>query len=209
MPTANVYIDGFNLYYGCLKDTPYRWLDLGTFSALLLPASHSIHRIRYYTARVSAFPNDPDAPRRQAVYLRALATIPNLSLVFGHFLSSVVMMPLASPPPAGQRFARVIKREEKGSDVNLASHLLVDAFTKDCAVAFVISNDSDLLEPIRIARRQLGVPVGLALPYSRTARVLAAEVDFIRPIWTRTLMRSQFHATLADARGTFSKPSGW
>ena len=48
---------------------------------------------------------------------------------------------------------RVVKTEEKGSDVNLACHLVADAFEKKCDAAFVISNDSDLLEPIRIARQ--------------------------------------------------------
>jgi len=209
MPTTNVYIDGFNLYYGCLKGTPYRWLDLGTFARRLLPTTHKIHRIRYYSARVSALPHDPDAPRRQQVYLRALATLPNLSIAFGHFLSSTVMMPLASPPAKGPKFMRVIKTEEKGSDVNLASHLLVDAFTRDCEAAFIISNDSDLLEPIRIARRQFGLPVGLASPYKKPARVLAAEVDFMRPIWLRTLKRCQFAPMLHDVKGTFSKPAAW
>ena len=209
MPTANVYIDGFNLYYGCLKDTPYRWLDLGAFANLLLPASHTIGRIRYFTARVSARSHDLGAPRRQQVYLRALATVPSLSVVFCHFLSSTVMMPLAAPPVSGPRFVRVIKSEEKGSDVNLASHLLADAFTKDCDAVFVISNDSDLLEPIRIARRRLGIAVGLASPHGRPTRVLADEVDFIRPIWPRTLERSQFPSTLIDAKGVFSKPAGW
>jgi len=209
MPTTNVYIDGFNLYYGCLRDTPHRWLDLGAFARLLLPGSHTIHRIRYYTARVSALPRDPDSPRRQEIYLRALATVPNLSIVFGHFLSNTVMMPLAAPPATGSKFVRVIKTEEKGSDVNLASHMLVDAFNKDCEVAFVISNDSDLLEPIRIARRQLGMQVGLASPYKKTARVLATEVNFIRPVWPRTLKRSQFPSTLNDGKGTFSKPATW
>ncbi len=208
-PTANVYIDGFNLYYGCLKGTPYRWLDLGAFTRQLLPVTYTIHRIRYYTARVSALPHNHDAPRRQQVYLRALATVPNLSIAFGHLLSSKVMMPLAVPPTKGPKFMRVIKTEEKASDVNLASHLLVDAFTKDCEAALLISNDSDLLEPIRIARRLFGLVVGLASPYRKPARVLAAEVDFKRPIWTRTLQRCQFAPTLNDAKGSFSKPAAW
>jgi NYN domain len=186
MPTANVYIDGFNLYYGCLKGTRYRWLNLGAFAKALLPATLSVHSIRYYTARVSGLARDPLVPRRQEIYLRALAM----------------------PSPAGRRFVRVIKTEEKGSDVNLASHLLVDAFTKDCEVAFVVSNDSDLLEPIRNARRRLGVTVGLASPYKRVSKVLAAEVDFVRPIWPRTLERCQFPRVLVESKGSFSKPEG-
>ena len=77
---------------------------------------------------------------------------------------------------------RVIKTEEKGSDVNLACHLLLDALRKDCDTAFVISNDSDLLEPIRIARREFGVQVGIGCPHKRPSYVLVQEADFVRPI---------------------------
>ena len=67
---TNVYVDAFNLYYGSLKGTPYRWLDLGALCARLLPKDR-INRIRYFTATVSARPDNPDAPQRQQVYLRA------------------------------------------------------------------------------------------------------------------------------------------
>jgi hypothetical protein len=62
------------LYYGCLRDTPYRWLDLHALSRALLPRDE-IHRIRYFTALVSARPGDPQQAQRQQVYLRALGTM--------------------------------------------------------------------------------------------------------------------------------------
>lgn len=31
-----VYIDGFNLYYGAVKDTPDKWLDLHRMCAMVL-----------------------------------------------------------------------------------------------------------------------------------------------------------------------------
>src|ERR1035438_9723485 len=69
----NVYVDGVNLYYGALKKTPYKWLDLSCLCNLLLPHD-TINRIRYFTARVSSYAHDPGAPNRQQIYLRALAT---------------------------------------------------------------------------------------------------------------------------------------
>lgn len=54
---TNVYIDGFNLYYGCLKRSPYKWLDLGSLCSQLLP-QNDIKRIRYFTARVKARPDN-------------------------------------------------------------------------------------------------------------------------------------------------------
>ncbi len=195
MPTINVYIDGFNLYYGCLKGTPYKWLDLGKLSRSIVPGQNTINEIKFYTARVSSLPHDPDAPRRQASYLRALGTVPNLSIHYGHFLQSVIKMPIAKPEPGGPTMVRVIKTEEKGSDVNLACHLVADAYEKKCDAAFVISNDSDLLEPIRIARRTLGMKVGLATPFrkpGRPANVLIKEADFLRPI----PLRANIHETV-------------
>src|SRR6266498_1448067 len=131
---TNVYVDAFNLYYGCLKGTPYRWLDLAALCRRLLP-NDEINRIRYFTALVSARPDDPQEPQRQLTYLRALRTIPNLSIHTGHYLSHSVRMRLANPPPGGPATVEVIKTEEKGSDVNLATYLLLDAFKQDCQAA--------------------------------------------------------------------------
>ena len=55
------------------------------------------------------------------MYLRALATMPHVSVRLGHFLTSTVRMPLVAPPPGGPRTVEVIKTKEKGSDVNLAT----------------------------------------------------------------------------------------
>jgi len=53
---TNIYIDGFNLYYGCIKKTPHRWLDLGALCSKLLP-KNTIHRIRYFTALLTPRPH--------------------------------------------------------------------------------------------------------------------------------------------------------
>jgi hypothetical protein len=205
---TNVYVDGFNLYYGCIKGTAYRWLDLAKLCALLLP-SHDINRIRYFTALVDARPDDPQQPQRQQTYLRALQTIPNLSIHYGHFLSNVIRMPLAHPLPNGPRTVAVVKTEEKGSDVNLATYLLVDAFKKDCEVAVVISNDSDLKTPVEFVRSQLGLPVGILNPHKNRSRALYDVTDFYKPIRKGPLSASQFPPKLTDAHGTITKPAGW
>jgi hypothetical protein len=95
-----LYVDGFNLYYGIVKDTPYKWLDIRRLCEILLP-NHAIQRIKYFTARASARADDPDKPTRQQIYFRALRTIPNLNIIYGSFLSHEVMMPLAEPPKKG------------------------------------------------------------------------------------------------------------
>ena len=61
---TRVYVDGFNLYYGALKGTPFKWLDLVKLAYQLLPVGYSVTKLKYFTARVSGIP-DAGAPARQ------------------------------------------------------------------------------------------------------------------------------------------------
>lgn len=202
------YVDGFNLYYGAVKGTPYKWLDIDKMCQLLLP-KHQILRIKYFTARVSGRPGDPDQPRRQQTFLRALGTIPHLEIIYGHFLTNEVMMPLAERPPGAPRYAKVIKTEEKGSDVNLATHLLRDGYGGFYEAAVLVTNDSDLLEPVRIVSQELGKTVGILNPHPNPSRVLLRYASFIKPIRKGVLAASQFPPNLQDAQGTITKPAVW
>ena len=207
-PKTNIYVDGFNLFYGAVKGTPYKWLDLNGLCELLLP-DHDIQTIKYFTAKISERPGNPGQHKRQLVYLRALRTLPNVEIIFGHFLTNKVKMPLASPAPGGPRVAEVLKTEEKGSDVNIASHLVNDAHKGDFEVAVLITNDSDLLTPMRIVQRELHLPVGILNPFKRFAHVLAQEASFKKRIRAGVLASSQFPASLQDTQGTFHKPASW
>ena len=200
---ANVYVDGFNLYYGAVKNTPYRWLDISAMCRLLLPKDN-IHRIKYFTALVDPRPSDPHQRVRQETFLRALETIPNLSIFYGFFLTHEVTM-----PRVGGGYAQVIKTEEKGSDVNLATQLLVDAYHDDYEIAVIVSNDSDLLMPVQVVTREFKKPVGLLNPQKNPSRALLPHVAFIKQIRPGVLAKSQFPKTLTDSRGNFSKPASW
>jgi len=208
-PRTYVYVDGFNLYYGAVKETPYRWLNIRRLCELLLPR-HTIHTIKYFTARVSARRDDPDKPTRQQIYLRALRTLPNLEIIYGSFLSHDVMMLLADPPPKGPRFVSVSRTEEKGSDVNIATHLVHDAHRASFETAILVTNDSDLQEPIRIVREELALEVGILNPHRHTpSRVLTKYASFIKQIREGPLRASQFPVTLKDGNGKFHKPAAW
>lgn len=208
MLRTNVYIDAFNLYYGCLRNTSYRWLDISKLCTELL-TKNDINKLKYFTALVTNRPDDATKAVRQQAYLRALGTIPNLAIIKGHYLTHKVLMPLVNPPATGPKSVRVFKTEEKGSDVNLATHLLLDAFKKDCEVAVVISNDSDLLEPIRVVKNDFKIRVGIINPQKRPSRVLLQEAMFFKSIWPSLLKRSQFPDVMRDTHGTFHKPSTW
>jgi hypothetical protein len=72
----------------------------------------------------------------------------------------------------------VAKTEEKGSDVNLATFLLLDAFQRDCDAAVMMSNDSDLKLPIEVAQRELRMRIGVVNPHPPARRSRALEPTF-------------------------------
>jgi len=205
---ANVYVDGFNLYYRALRGTPYRWLDIGKLIRLLLP-QHNVNRIRYFTAVVANRPDDPTHAQRQQAYLRALQTTPNLTIHYGSFLSKKKWRPLSRPPGFGPRTVEVLDTEEKGSDVNLASYLLLDGLDDEYEMAVVVSNDSDLELPIRMTRTRLGKQVGVFDPSRRRSFELYEAASWYRPLRQGPLSASLFPETLSDAQGVITKPAGW
>lgn len=250
-----VYVDGFNLFYGQLKGRPNKWLDLKAFSSQLVGSKNSIVKIRYFTARVSGT-NDPAAPRNQAVYLKALRTLPEVEIHFGSFLAKTIWRPSINIPVAGDRIthgtgtvvlpegdhavsgnrasmipigkypprgsaktkfaetplanATIVKvhtMEEKGSDVNIAAHLVNDACLDRFDAAVVVSNDTDLVTPIQMTVDK-GKKVVLACPSaSGAADKLRRAATSVVHIHAKMLATSQFPATI---RGTsISKPAGW
>ena len=207
---TNLYIDGFNLYYRALKDTPFRWLDLRKLGETLFPQD-SICRVCYFTALLDARPDNPNQPRRQLVYLRALATLPGFEAHFGAFRSGTKRRPLAEPVPGLPPHVLVRDSEEKGSDVNLATRLLVDGFNGKYEQAVVVSNDADFAGAMRYARDDLGLRVTLVNPDSRNVspRELASAATYVKRLWNSHLRRSQLPDTLTDAVGTITKPAAW
>lgn len=214
-----IYIDGFNLYFRLLEKRPaLKWLNVKALAEKLLNPTNLVVGVKYYTARVSGR-IDPAAPGRQQLYLDALRTVPEISVHMGTFLLSEKFAGLAKPPEFRPRISlpppwpdvvKVIKVEEKGSDVNLACHLLLDAFQGNFEVAAVLSNDSDLVEPIRIVTHVLGKPVGLLSPVPNPNPELSRASSFIRRISVSDLVATQFPSPLLRADGSeLNKPASW
>lgn len=206
MSRTIVYVDGFNLFYGAVKRTPYKWLDLGKLCRIMLPKDNIV-AIKYFTAQVSGRPTDPDKAIRQQVYWRALKTSPNIRIILGHFLTHPVKMVVSGTNPPKKVW--VDKTEEKGSDVNLASHLLHDGFRGLYDVAVLITNDSDLAEPVRMVRQVLNLPVGILNPHPNHSVELKKLATFIKRIRQADVIAAQFADVMSDNKGSFSKPHGW
>jgi hypothetical protein len=172
----------------------------------------TVNEIKYFTAKVRGRPNDPDQPVRQQTYFRALRTLPNLTIIEGTFLTQEVKMPLVTPLN-GEKFALVYKTEEKGSDVNIASHLLHDGHLGRYEVAVVISNDSDLVEPIRLVVNDLNHKVGVINPQVKKPKSPSIQLQqtatFFKNIRNEDLASCQFPPEITDKKGIIYKLRSW
>ena len=174
---------------------------------MLLPR-RQIGHIHYFTALINNRPGDPTQPQRKQVYLRALGTIPHLTIHYGHFLPQRKLRPLAQQPASGPRTVEILDTQEKGSDVNLASYLLLDGFENKYDLAVVISIDSDLVTPIEMARIKLGKQVGVIDPRSKRSFELRKAASWYRYLRQGPLSASLFPDSLSTLRVRLLSPVG-
>jgi uncharacterized LabA/DUF88 family protein len=233
---VNAYVDGFNLYFGALYDRPHcKWLDVRKL-VQRLAGGREVGDVYYFSAQIKQSQDDPSAPNRQNYYLRALRES-GTTVVLGSFRKHSGYMNFASenpetitkPPlelvhhdprsftsdlfriakPALPQ-AHVAKFEEKGSDVNLASHLLRDVFKGRLKRAMVITGDTDLITPIRMARDE-GAFVHSVIPRrssaSREFETIANYTEFLNE---EALLASQFDTDLHFKNGNKAvRPKSW
>jgi len=221
MPT-NVYVDGFNLYNGMFKrgrsPARFKWVDPALLAMTVWPRFPAIHRVRYFTALVKPTPADPGNLARQQIYLRALVSR-GVHVHYGQFKlrsknwflkTALVQRPQSTGAAVADMTVRIAKYDEKGSDVNLASYLVRDSAIGDCTDAIVISNDSDLVEAINIARTDFGVNVYVINPQQRVVAELRQVATDVRDLMPSALGKSQLPITVTEANGTtLTKPPTW
>ena len=203
-----IYIDGFNFYYRAVKNTPYKWLDFKSLFQKLLSTKNQIIQIKYFTALVSGKYN-PQKPIKQQTFLRALKTfIPEIEIYYGHFLTHEVYAPLAKPAE-NRRAVKIIKTEEKGSDVNIAVHLLNDAWLNNYDCAIIVSNDSDLAESMKLVKKYHPNKIlGLIVPgKGHPSKELMKHSDFVKRIRTGILQLSQLPNPIPKTN--IYKPTDW
>lgn len=223
-PKARVYIDGYNFYYGALKGTGFKWIDPVAFSDALLPGLR-IESVKYFTARIAKNPWNEADRSRQAAYLDAIAAVPRLECIEGYYRERIKQKSLINPREFGlakadsKPFPRVnvLDQEEKGSDVSLGAHLVMDGCMKRYDVAVVVSNDADLYEPVRLVRDELGLLVHAVVPANtstkkyRPASIWRGRVDgvVIPSLSWSLLAKSQLPNPAVGVHGSVHKPERW
>jgi hypothetical protein len=201
------YIDGFNLYYGAVKQNPaYKWLDIEKLCKNLRPHD-DIRHIRYFSALIQG----PTRPNQEA-YLRALSTTHLVQVVLGKFKMKTAKCGVAACSHATKYFS---VPEEKRTDVNIAVFMVDDAY-QDLADQFVLfSGDSDLVPAVNVVRNRFpNKRVIVYVPTTNPIRGAAVELrtaatdDKTLPI--QLIKHSQFPDNVPDGSGgTISRPAAW
>ena len=205
-----MYVDGQNLFRRALKGTPYLWLDVVRLCQEVLPR-YEVVNVKYFTAEVRPTPHDPRAGERQRAYLQALGQDRLLDVHLGHFRRDVVRMAVHpwEITAEGIPVTVAVKRtREKGSDVNLATHLLWDALHGEADAYAVLSNDSDLATPIRMLRDAKGAQVGVIFPSDPVSRELHAAAGWVVKLRTSHYARCQL-PRLVESENPITKPHEW
>lgn len=173
-----VYVDGYNLYYGLLRKSPYKWLDLfSLFQNHVLDASAEVIEVRYYTAPVKAgMSDDPISPQRQRIYLQALRTMHpcKVFIVEGKMMRTEPFWRLVNPIPEAPHIekVKVFNFTEKKTDVNLATDMLSAAWRGICDQVVLCSNDSDMEGALKNIKDHLpNIRVGLVAPISGNRKI--------------------------------------
>ena len=200
-----VYVDGLNIYYG-LKSRGWRryyWLDLRRLGERLLRPGQQLAMVRYFTARFEPQADDPDQHVRQNTYLKALETLPDLTIQYGYHLPKT-----GTCRQCGATWATF---EEKMTDVNIALALLQDAMQNVFDTAIVVSADSDLVGPIdTVLRSYPEKRVVVAFPPTRHSEQLRRHATATFRLGRRLIADSQFPQQVFDANGyPLHKPARW
>jgi len=214
MPKQRViaYIDGFNLFYSSLKGTSFKWLDLVSLCEFMLKPEQELISVKYFSALVGSFKGDTSRTDRQRFYLEALRTNPKMEIKLGYFSTHRIKMPIADDFYGGKiTLVDVIKTEEKGTDVNLAVQMAVDAVRDEFDYAMLFSNDSDMAYAVQIASRECNKKVGLYIARKAVSfKVLRENVSYIRSITPTILSAHQFPNEIKTQSGhVIKKPKDW
>jgi len=193
-----IYIDGFNLYYGAVKNTPWKWLDMERYFSLLLP-NDDIQIIKYFTAKILG-----SHRANQESYIKALLTLNKVQITYGLFKYKKIKCLVKNCTYQGSRLFNV--PEEKRTDVNIAINMVKDAVDGKCDRLIVVSGDSDLVPAVKAVKLiDPNKKVIVYVPANNKVRGAANELrnssDRHKTLPNNLLSKAQFPDQLTDSKG--------
>jgi len=196
-----VYVDGFNIYFGMLEAGFHncRWLNLKALVESFLAPNQDLVEIKYFTSRVS---NNPDKQKRQSIYIEALESV-GIKIFYGHYQKDAIEC---------NRCGNIWpKYNEKMTDVNIATQMLVDAYKDNYDMAMLISGDSDLVPPIKEIHANFNQKrVFVAFPPKRFNNSVDLVARGSLTIGRKRMVDCQFPSDIMKKDGyILRKPLGW
>ncbi|HNW31302.1 MAG TPA: NYN domain-containing protein [Caldisericia bacterium] len=197
------YIDGFNLYFG-MKNKGWRryyWLNVHLLAKNLLKANQTLILTKYFTSRITT--SDSNKFRRQNDYIEALSNIKDLEIYYGKYKIIETICPKCG--------SKLKTPKEKMTDVNIATHLMKDAYQDIFDAALLITGDSDLVEPVKIISELFPKKrVIVAFPPGRVAIDLKNAVHSSFVVGRKNISISQLdeHVTKEDGC-ILTRPNEW
>lgn len=176
-----------------------RWLNVAQLAQNLLKPTQEIVAVKYFTSRVS---NNPNKQKRQTIYLEALET-QGVEIIYGHYQSNSIEC---------NRCGHIwMDQKEKMTDVNIATHLIVDAYQDRYDMAMLISGDSDLVPPIKAVHSLFKQKrVFVSFPPKRHNQTVAVAAKGSQTIGRKSLADSQLPATITKSDGyVVARPVEW
>ncbi len=222
MDTA-VYIDGYNLFYGRLKGSPYTWLDIFKLFEVIVKIqnpSSNIVKIKYFTAPVKAnfSSHGQQSVDSQNRYHRALSHLypEHIEIIYGYHTVEKSTPPRFKKPIDKDDRVAVWNFEEKQTDVNIALHVYRDALSNHYSQQVIVSNDTDLELALSLVKKdQPDIELGLIVPIREgTERTANKSLDQ-HSDWTRTHIldseceKSIFAAKIPTNKKPIIKPDYW
>ena len=196
-----IYIDGFNLYFGMVEGgfSHCKWLNVKQMIETSLSSNQLLTSVKYFTSRVT---NDPPKQKRQATYIEALETT-GIKIVYGLYKTREIEC-----NNCGHSWQI---SNEKMTDVNIATHILTDAFNDLYDTAILISGDSDLVPPIKAVHENFNnKTVSVFFPPARHNNSVAIAAKGSMILGRKKLTENQFPDEITKADGfILKKPKEW
>ena len=196
------FIDGFNVYHSLKSNQKYHkylWLNLHSLARRFIKPKDSIFKVYYFSAYAAW---KKEAMRRHQIYISALKDY-NIQVILGKFKEKDTRC----------KICNIIykSKEEKQTDVNIASYLFEEALKNNFDTAILLTADTDLIPAIRVIKRNFpGKQVGVLFPIDRFSNELKNVCDFWRKIESKDLSKSQLPESITLANGVvLSRPENW
>lgn len=213
-----VYIDGYNLYYGAIRHTPYKWLDLyALFKDHLLLPNTKLLEVRYYTAPIlGSLSDDPASPQRQRQYLQALLKLhpEHIRIIQGKLIKGSATLRLIEPLTEAPELekVKVSTLTEKKTDVNIAADMVASTCLGQVEQVVLCSNDSDMEGALKTIREhcpevRIGIVAPSASPGRHISKDLSKHAHWVKRVNTDAMAASQLPEKIPGT--SIRKPECW